>query len=86
MSWVAGLPTTNARIVVTLALAVATGIRYFVGGWSPSLEWLAFLLAMAGLDVAQFTSKRFTDATYVSAKTAPPTAPKTAAVLTTNGQ
>jgi hypothetical protein len=85
MDWIGKLPTTNARIAITLLLAVATGIRYeasnlaffsyVVAPWSPSLEWLGFLIAMAGLDVAQFTSKRFTEVSYVNAKTGTPTDP-----------
>jgi hypothetical protein len=72
VNWIANLPTTNTRIVVTLVLATATAIRYFLGDWMPSIEWLAFLLAMAGVDVAQYTAKRFSDTGYVSAKAAGP--------------
>jgi hypothetical protein len=57
--------TTNTRVVVTLLLCVGTAIRYWAGdggvdSWTPSLEWLTFLAAMSGLDVAQFHSKRKT--------------------------
>ena len=60
----AKLPSTNSRIALTLVLAMGTGIRYWVSQgpepWEPNWEWLAFLTAMAGLDVAQFTAKRKT--------------------------
>jgi hypothetical protein len=54
------LPTTQARVAVTLLIALGTAVRYWVGGWEPSLEWLSFLTLYAGLDVAQFTAKRVT--------------------------
>jgi len=83
IDWLGKIPTTNARIIVTLLLALGTAIRYWVSGhmmltgptagqwvqgWEPSWEWLAFLVTMSGLDAAQFLSKRATDATYVNAK------------------
>lgn len=78
MARVAMLPTTNARILVTLAMMLATGVVYLflavkfalAGGtqWSPGYDWLGFLLLNAGLDITQFHSKRSTDATYVAAK------------------
>ncbi|GIW89947.1 MAG: hypothetical protein KatS3mg109_1978 [Pirellulaceae bacterium] len=58
--WLAQLPTTNTRILVSLVLALATGARVVATGWEPPLSWLGFLLAMMGLDVAQFTAKRLT--------------------------
>jgi hypothetical protein len=58
--WLAKLPSTNTRIVVTLACVIATAVRVVALGWSPPIEWLAFLLAMAGVDAAQFTAKRMT--------------------------
>lgn len=81
IGWIGKVPTTNARILVTLVLAIGTAIRYWLGGpsvavggvilpgWTPSIEWLGFIAALGGLDVAQFHSKRTTDADYVSART-----------------
>jgi hypothetical protein len=60
--WLATMPSTNTRIAVTLWLACGTGVRYWSSAsWQPSWEWLAFLTAMAGVDVAQFAVKRRTD-------------------------
>ncbi|KKM16013.1 hypothetical protein LCGC14_1690120 [marine sediment metagenome] len=56
----AKIPTTQARIVVTIGLTVATGIMYFATAFVPGYEWLGFLALMSGLDVAQFHSKRKT--------------------------
>ena len=56
----AKIPTTQARIVVTIALTVATGVMYFATAFVPGYEWLGFLALMSGLDVAQFHSKRRT--------------------------
>lgn len=79
MKWIGNLPTTQSRVVVTLLLVVATAVRYFVGSWAPSVEWLGFLIVMSGLDATQYTAKRLTDATYVAAKQTgtPPTPPST---------
>jgi sterol desaturase/sphingolipid hydroxylase (fatty acid hydroxylase superfamily) len=55
------LPTTNARIAVTLLCMLATATVYLASrNWEPSWEWLAFLVTMAGVDVAQFAAKRMT--------------------------
>lgn len=54
------LPTTNARIAVSLLLATATGIRVLVTWTEPPWEWLVFLGAMMGLDLAQYAAKRLT--------------------------
>lgn len=68
----AKLPSTNARIVTSLVLALGTGIRYVAfakpDGWEPSIEWLGFLVTMMGLDVAQFAAKRSTHVDYVKAR------------------
>jgi hypothetical protein len=57
----AKLPTTNARIAVTLVLAMGTGVKYWVSNdWRPDWDWLAFLAMMSGLDAAQFYGKRKT--------------------------
>ena len=58
-------PTTNLRLLSTLLLSIGTGIRYWaasgvVDSWQPSWEWLAFLAAMAGIDVVQHNNKRKT--------------------------
>lgn len=60
------LPTTNARIAVTLLLVMGTGAvvlvtRFTEHAWiAPPLEWLSYLALNAGLDIAQFHSKRVT--------------------------
>ena len=60
MQWLAKLPTTNARIAVTILLILATGIMTLIRWTPPPIEWLGFLALSAGLDVAQFHSKRLT--------------------------
>lgn len=60
-TWLASLPSTNARIAVTLLCVLGTAARYWSSAsWEPSVEWLAFLAAMSGLDAAQFYAKRVT--------------------------
>lgn len=58
--WIATLPTTNLRILLSLVMAAGTGGKVMVTTWEPTWEWLAFLCVWAGLDVAQFTAKRIT--------------------------
>lgn len=61
MEWIGKIPTTNLRILVTLLLITGTAFRYWAnGGWEPGVEWLAFLAAMSGMDVAQHYGKRLT--------------------------
>ena len=81
------LPTTPVRITVTLCCVIATTVRYILSHehvlpngtvesfWQPSLEWLGFLVAMSGLDAAQYVGKRATDASYVAAKQGTPPTP-----------
>lgn len=69
MKWLADLPATNVRIVVTLAVFVATGIYSGFGQRPIDGEWLVFLGAMAGVDFAQFAAKRLT---YKPAPPMPP--------------
>jgi len=66
LEWLAKLPTTNARIAVTLLVFTGTAIRYWsspagIHQWIPSWEWLMFLMTMAGLDVLQHYVKRATE-------------------------
>jgi hypothetical protein len=89
------LPTTQARITVTLACVIATTVRYVVSEqhvlangqlqsfWEPSWQWLGFLIAMSGLDAAQYFGKRTTDTTYVAAKQGTPPAPQATDPATT---
>jgi hypothetical protein len=76
LDWVGRVPTTNVRILTTLFCMLLTAGRYVAsqtkGGWEPSVEWLAFLVAMAGVDAAQFLAKRTTDARYVDARNPSP--------------
>lgn len=60
IDWLARLPSTNARIVVSLILATATGVRVLITWTAPPWEWLLFLGTMMGLDLAQFSVKRRT--------------------------
>jgi hypothetical protein len=56
-----GISTTNLRIFITIVLAVGTGFDYWIWNDAPDPQWLIFLGALAGIDVAQFASKRATD-------------------------
>lgn len=60
IEWIGKLPTTNLRIVVSLVLAVATGIKVIGWNWDVPGDWLTFLTVWAGLDVIQFAQKRAT--------------------------
>lgn len=64
------LPTTQFRVVISAIPILATTARYVSShsGWSPSYEWLGFLLLLAGIDTAHFIGKRVTDADYAAAK------------------
>lgn len=57
---IAELPTTNARISVTLIIWFVTAARYWFGGWEPSWEFLTTITVMSGLDAVQFRTKRQT--------------------------
>jgi hypothetical protein len=78
-AWVNDLNTTNARIVVSIVLAVFVVLILTIGvtllGWQPTAMQLkvligvgAGILTMQGFDVLQFWGKRFSDAGYVAAK------------------
>lgn len=62
------MPSTNARISLSLLMAAATATRVVGFGWIPATEWLVFLTAWAGLDGLQFWAKRTTDSAHVAAK------------------
>ncbi len=64
LSWLGAFPSTNGRIVVGLALAIATGVRVVALGWTPPDSWLIFLAGLAAIEVAQFTAKRVTASEY----------------------
>jgi hypothetical protein len=69
LSWMGSLPTTNARIAVTLLCTIATCARVVLAReWHPDPEWLVFLASMSGIDVLQFSAKRVTDATHTAAR------------------
>lgn len=57
----AKIPTTALRVIITIALTVATGVMYFTTAFIPSVEWLGFLAMMSGLDVSQYALKRHTE-------------------------
>lgn len=55
-------PTTNIRILLTLAIVTGTAIKYWMHDtWIPDWQWLVFLAGMAGLDVWQHHNKRKTN-------------------------
>ena len=59
--WIARFNTissTNLRICVTLLVVFGTALHYWITAYVPDSEWLIFLGAMAGIDVAHFTAKR----------------------------
>lgn len=78
-------PTTRLRIISTIGLIVATGTVYLMHacrfqnptthmcvGWEPSINWIIFLSALAGVDVTQYFVKGFTSVKHaeVAAKVA----------------
>lgn len=54
------LSTTNFRIAASVLCIVATTISVLHFGAHPSIEFLVFLSAVAGLDTIQFLGKRLT--------------------------
>jgi len=65
--------TTRIRIFATIGLIIATGVVYLFHachyqdpithacvGWEPSMNWIMFLSALAGVDVSQYFAKSFT--------------------------
>ena len=61
------LPSTNARVAVSLVLILATGVKAIIIWVAPPMEWLGFLLILSGLDAAQFMGKRKSNSEYVKA-------------------
>lgn len=59
-TWLVEFPSTNGRILLSLGLALATGVKVIGWNWEPPTEWLIFLTVWAGLDVSQFLVKRVT--------------------------
>ena len=65
LEWLGQLPSTNARIAVTLCIVALTGLVYLVlacigRSWEPSDSWLVFLATMSGIDGAVHVAKRLT--------------------------
>lgn len=61
IEWLGRVPTTNLRVCVTLVVVLVTTGRYVSSGsWTPSVEWLAFLVALSGVDSLTFVAKRKT--------------------------
>lgn len=82
LAWLNAINSTNLRILVTLGVVIATAARYLVWGVPARMSgnipvidgwgyWLVFLGGMAGLDVAQYVGKRFSDSGYAAAKNTP---------------
>lgn len=71
MKWLQDFPSTNGRIVTTLAVFVGTAVRYL--GWDAPTRgwesWLTAVVVMAGVDGAVYTAKRLT---YKPSPPAPP--------------
>ena len=63
LEFISKIPTTNARIVSSIVMAMGTWIKVLATGWEPTLEWLGFLVVWAGIDAAQFATKRITHVT-----------------------
>ena len=74
-------PTTRFRILCTLCLIMATGGVYLFHacgvrhaqtqlciGWEPSLNWLIFLSALAGVDVTQYFARGFISNKQIATK------------------
>jgi type II secretory pathway component PulM len=69
--WLAKMPSTNARIALTLICVLLTAVSYCIAWEAPETgweAWLTFLAAMSGLDALQFGVKRKTDAGHVEAQ------------------
>ena|SRR5688572_6972055 len=64
MTWLwkrlADMPSTNARIFLTLLIFLGTAIRYWWTDKPPDVAWMTFIGAMAGIDALQFGAKRAT--------------------------
>ena len=60
--------TTNSRIYVTLMCVVGTAMTYWFKSVIPDANWLLFMAGLAGIDVAHYTSKRFSASEFVAAK------------------
>lgn len=58
--WLADLPTTNARIGMTLFIFLGTAVKYWITDKAPDTQWLIFIAAMAGVDALQYGAKRAT--------------------------
>jgi membrane-bound lytic murein transglycosylase B len=55
-------PTTQIRMLVGDALAIATAAKYFTSAtWVPAESWLLFVLGFAGVAAAQWYGKRTTE-------------------------
>lgn len=55
-------PSTNLRQIATMIVFLSTAAKYLIAAsWTPSGEWLSFIVVMAGVDVAQFGIKRKTN-------------------------
>ena len=68
---IGNIPTTNARIMVTLACVAATCVKVVVSeNWHADPEWSLFLAGMSGIDGLQFLAKRVTATEYRAGHTA----------------
>jgi hypothetical protein len=82
MNWINTVNTTTLRIIASVCMAflgtmiILSAIVF--AGWEPKDSQLTVLfylgmgvLAMMGIDLAQFATKRFTHSEYVAAKKGP---------------
>lgn len=60
MKWLADIPITNIRILVTLLIVVGTAMAHLWTGYEADGGWLTFLATMAGIDAFQHIGKRAT--------------------------
>lgn len=60
MKFLAELPATNVRILLTMLVFLMTGVMSRFGTSPVESDWLIFLGVMAGVDVAQHLGKRLT--------------------------
>lgn len=61
------LPILQARFVLWGISFLVTTYEVTIVHWVPSLDWLIFLAALAGVDLSHFYFKRVTDTDHVTA-------------------
>ena len=54
------ISTVNLRVYITCCIVLGTAITYWVTNNPPTGEWMFFMTAFSGIDVAQYATKRIT--------------------------